>query len=46
MLMAALDSNRHGRGFSHSFLGPKIAALHTGLLHEAILRRYAFSEDG
>ena len=44
--LAALDSDRHGRGFSHGFLGPKIAAFRTGLLHEAILRRYAFSEDG
>ena len=43
---AALDSDRHGRGFSHGFLEPKIAAFRTGLLHEAILRRYAFSEDG
>ena len=43
---AALDSDRHGRGFSHSFLGPKIAAFRTGLSHEAIFRRYAFSEDG
>ena len=43
---AALDSDRHGHGFSHGFLEPKIAAFRTGLLHEAILRRYAFSEDG